>query len=178
MVYANPKGHDWGNNYNWDGLGISYVAFAVAYSLLFYTMCGIVWYYRKHPLVKMRKIGLAISALLILHVYLFMIFVAYALNGHYPCIAEFWFMSFYLPMGIGLFQAQNQQLLLISRLQQKLVFHDDMYKPLSPTPRGLKKWAFKLKQLWAQWTEQSHYEGLVAVGMVVQVRETHVCLHK
>jgi len=59
MVYANPNGHDWGSSYNWDGLGISCVAFGVAYSLLFYTMCSIVWAYRDHPVVRIRRLGVS-----------------------------------------------------------------------------------------------------------------------
>ena len=102
-----------------------------------------------------------------------MIFLAYALNGHYPCDAEFWFMSFYLPMGIGLFQAQNQQLLLVSRAQNRLMLMDDSFKPLCPANPGFKRWMFKLKQKWGEWTQDSKYEGLVAVGMVVQVRSLH-----
>lgn len=170
MPYLNPNGHDWGNNYNWDGLGISYVAFAVVYSLIFYAMCAIVWANRKHPVVKMRNINLAITSLLLLHVYLCMIFLAYVLNGHYPCDAEFWFMSIYLPFGIGLFQAQNQQLLLVSRAQSKLVFMEDSFKPLAPMRPLPKRWAFKLRQWWATTTEQSRYEGYVVIGIILQVR--------
>lgn len=172
MVYAN--GHDWGNNYNWDGLGISLVVFVGMYSLIFFAMCAIVWANRKHPVIKMRNMGLAIASLLVLHVYLFMVFLAYVLNGYYPCDLEFWIMSFYLPVGIGLFQAQNQQLLLVSRAQSKLIYMEDTFKSLPPSRPRFKRWTFKFRQWWAQWTEQSKYEGFVAVGLVLQVDFTKI----
>ena len=169
MVYANPHGHDWSDKYNYDGLGLSYIVFAVVYSVIFYAMCGIVWYYRKHPVIKMRNVGLAISSLLILHVYLFLVFMAYPLNGYYPCDVEFWIMSIYLPIGIGLFQAQNQQLLIVSREQNKLIITDDLYKALPPAGKGPRNWVFRIKQWWNSFSEQGKYEGFVAVGIVVQV---------
>ena len=176
MVYLNPNGHDWANNYNWDGLGISYVAFAVVYSLIFYAMCAVVWANRKHPVIKMRNVNLVLTSLLLLHVYVCMIFLAYVLNGHYPCDAEFWFMSIYLPFGIGLFQAQSQQLLLVSRAQSKLVYMEDSFRPLAPTSPLPKRWAFKLRQWWATTTEQSRYETYVAIGIIFQVRSSKLHL--
>lgn len=169
MVYANPNGYDWSNNYNYDGLGISYIVFAVVYSLVFYAMCGIVWYYRKHPIIRMRNIGLALSSIFILHVYLFLVLLAYPLNGNYPCDVEFWIMSIYLPIGIGLFQAQNQQLLLVSREQSKLIVTDELFKPLPPKGRGAQTWVFCIKQWWNSFSKQGKYEGFVAFGIVFQV---------
>ena len=168
MVYVTSHGHDWSNQYNYDGLGISYIVFVVVYSIICYAMCGILWYYRNHPIVKMRKIGLAISSVMILHVYLFLVFIAYPLNGHYPCNVEFWIMSVYFPIGIGLFQAQNQQLLLVSRGQNKLIIIDELYKPLPPQGKGADTWVFRIKQWWKSFSEQGKYEGFVAMGIVAQ----------
>ena len=33
----------------------------------------------------MRKMNVAIASVVILHVYLFMVFIVYCLNGSYPC---------------------------------------------------------------------------------------------
>lgn len=169
MVYTNLHGHDFSKAYNNDGLGISYIMFAAVYSIMFYTMCGIVWYYRKHPIIRMRHIGLAVSSVMILHVYLILVFLAYPLNGHYPCDVEFWIMSIYLPIGIGLFQAQNQQLLLVSRGQSKMIITDEEYKPLPPSGKGADSYVFRIKQWWKSFSEQGKYEGFVAMGIVVQV---------
>ncbi|KAL8818978.1 MAG: hypothetical protein Q9223_002498 [Gallowayella weberi] len=115
----------------------------------------------------MRKIPMAIAAVLVLHVYLFLVLIVYPLNGHFPCNAEFWIMSIYLPIGIGLFQAQNQQLLLISRGQQALLTQDN-YKPI---PRGKTFWQRYWNNfvIWCKKSkEQDAFEGYIAVGMVVQ----------
>lgn len=78
-------------------------------------------------------------------------------------------MSIYLPIGIGLFQAQNQQLLIVSREQNKLLVTDEMFKPLGPPSKGPKKWLFQIQQWWNSFSEQGKYEGFVAVGIVAQV---------
>ncbi|KAL8679877.1 MAG: hypothetical protein Q9186_003897 [Xanthomendoza sp. 1 TL-2023] len=136
MGFVNPGGHDFKSNFNLDGWGILQLAFDTIYTLLLLVLCGILWKQRDHPIIRMRKIPMAIAAVLVLHVYLFLVLIVYPLNGRFPCNAEFWIMSIYLPIGIGLFQAQNQQLLLISRGQQALLTKDN-YKPI---PRGKSFW--------------------------------------
>ena len=171
MVYLNPGGHNWGPE-NYDGYGMSMVAVAVVYSVFFYLACFYLWVHRHHVVLRMRKINLAILSILILHVYLFMIFMAYWLNGSYPCGVEFWCMSIYLPIGIGLFQAQNQQLLLISQGQTQLCTTDIAYKPLLPrkddisTPRY---WIARFKAWWDGSSKQGKYESFVFLGIGIQV---------
>ena len=83
-------------------------------------------------------------------------------------------MSIYLPIGIGLFQAQNQQLLIVSREQNLLKGVGEMYKPLYPDHGGglggPRYWIWRLKLWWSSVNTQNKYEGFVFVGMVVQVR--------
>lgn len=171
MVYLNPGGHNWGPE-NYDGYAISTVAIAVVYSIAFYVACVYVWLNRNHPILRMRKISLSLLAMLILHVYLFMIFMVYFLNGAFPCGVEFWTMSIYLPIGIGLFQAQNQQLLIVSQEQSQLLRVDECYKPLFPRGSGIgspRYWLFRFKIWWKTTSKQGKYEGLVFAGMCVQV---------
>ena len=84
MVYLNPQGHNWGAE-NFDGYGISQIIFAAIYSIFFYAACFYVWLNRSHPILRMRKMNLALLSLLVLHVYVVMIFVVYMTNGSYPC---------------------------------------------------------------------------------------------
>ena len=84
MRYLNPEGHNYGSE-NVDVYGISQVSVAVLYSLFFYAACFYVWLKRYHPILRMRKVGLALLSLLVLHVYLFMIFMVYTINGAFPC---------------------------------------------------------------------------------------------
>ena len=172
--YLNPGGHDWSYAENLDGYGISLIVFIVLYSIFFYAACAFLWLQRNNPAIRMRKIPLALLSLLVLHVYLFLVFLVYPLNGYFPCGVEFWIMSIYLPIGIGLFQAQNQQLLIVSREQDLLKGTDEIYRPLYPKHGGglggWKYWTWRLKLWWKGVNTQSKYEGFVFVGMMVQVR--------
>ena len=172
--YLNPGGHNWAPHENLDGYGISLIVFVLIYSIFFYAACVFLWLQRNNPAVRMRKIPLALLSILVLHVYLIIIFIVYPLNGTFPCGVEFWIMSIYLPIGIGLFQAQNQQLLIVSREQNLLKGIDELYRPLYPNRGsglgGLKYWIWRLKIWWMSVNAQNKYEGLVFVGMVVQVR--------
>ncbi|KAL8949095.1 MAG: hypothetical protein Q9222_004766 [Ikaeria aurantiellina] len=172
MVYLNPGGFNFGPQ-NLDGYGISNVAFAVAYTICLLAGCIYLWSQRHHPVVKMRKVGLMLMSVLVIHVFCFMVFTVYVMNGAWPCSVEFWAMNLYLPIGIGLWQAQNQQLVIVSRQQTEMIASNNTYKPLLPkrghgigTP---KYWIWRFK-IWYQCiSTQGKYEGFVFIGIVVQV---------
>ncbi|CAF9923319.1 MAG: hypothetical protein ALECFALPRED_002357 [Alectoria fallacina] len=170
--YLNPQGHNWADAENFDGYGISLIAVVVLYSIFFYAACIFLWLQRDNSAIRMRKIALALLSILVLHVYLVLVFLVYPLNGAFPCSLEFWVMSIYLPIGIGLFQAQNQQLLIVSQEQNLLKGIDELYRPLYPNHGGglggPKYWIWRLKLWWRSVNTQNKYEGLVFVGMAVQ----------
>ena len=174
LKYLNPGGHNWGPINN-DIYGISTFAVGGIYTIVFWLACLFMWLKRHHPALRMRKMSLAILSILILHVYLLMIFMAYFLNGLYPCKVEFWTMSIYLPIGIGLFQAQNQQLLLLSKGQDELLHHQDRFKPLLPKSEVVGRSRYCLLRLQAWWdstSKQGKFEGFVFMGICVQVGES------
>lgn len=82
-------------------------------------------------------------------------------------------MNIYLPIGIGLFQAQNQQLLVVSQKQAQLIVTDDLYKPIFPkTGRGIggpRYWIFRLKVWWNSIGSQGKYQAVIFAGIIVQV---------
>ncbi|KAL8941260.1 MAG: hypothetical protein Q9211_001882 [Gyalolechia sp. 1 TL-2023] len=171
MVYLNPGGFNFGPK-NLDGYGISNIAFAVIYSIFLYAACIYLWLLRHHPIVKMRKVGLMLMAVIVLHVFCFLVFTVYFMNGVWPCSVEFWAMNLYLPIGIGLFQAANQQLLMVSRQQTQLMTSNDTYKPLLPSRgRGIgtrRYWLWRFKLWYRSISTQGKYEGLVLIGMILQ----------
>lgn len=174
MVYMNPDGFDLSAHPNFDGWGISHVIVGTVYTLALWTACLFVWLNRQHPMLAMRNIPLMLLAINCAHVYLYVLFLAYAMNGAVSCQWEFWWMSIYLPIGIGLFQAQNQQLLHVSRQQAELVVRDDMYKLLPALPGssigGPKYYMYRLKIWWRDVNRQRKYEAYILVGMIIQVR--------
>ena len=170
--YLNPDGFDFGTE-NLDGYGISNIVVGVAYSVIFSIACLFLWVFRGHPVVKMRNVPLVLASLILLHIFTFMVMVVYTLNGSFPCQVEFWIMNIYLPIGIGLFQAQNQQLLIVSRRQANLIATDGLYKPFLPkTGRGIggpRYWRFRLKIWWRSINEESKYQGFIVIGVFIQV---------
>ena len=173
MPYADPAGHSWAHHALTDGLGVSLIVFITIYTVVFFTACAYLWYQRNHPVVRMRKISLTLTSIIILHFYLYLIFIVYPLNGLFPCGVEFWAMSLYLPVGIGLFQAHNQQLLIVSRGQNQLIHQDEPYRPLTGEGgRGIGKpsyWMFRFKLWWQGISKQGKCEGFVFAGVIVQV---------
>ena len=169
--YLNPGGFDFGSR-NLDGYGISFLVVAIAYSICLWAACFFLWTYRHHASVKMRNVPLLLLSLLVLHVFSFMSMIAYILNGAAPCQVEFWSMSLYLPIGIGLFQAQNQQLLIVSQRQAQLIVMDDVYKPFIPkSGRGigsLRYWCFRLKLWWRSIKKERKYQGFIFAGFIIQ----------
>ena len=173
--YLNPGGFNFGSK-NFDGYGISLIVFGVAYSLFFYTACAVLWLHRNHPIIRMRNSFFFILSLLVLHVFCFMVMVAYTLNGATPCGVEFWSMNIYLPLGIGLFQLQNQQLLIVSRRQASLMVTEGHYKPVMPKgARGLggpKYWYLRLRIWRINIGTPGRCQWFVAIGIIVQARLT------
>ncbi|KAL6717202.1 hypothetical protein ACLMJK_005117 [Lecanora helva] len=169
--YLNPGGYDFGSQ-NFDGYGISYVIIDVAYTVAFLAACAFLWVNRRHPSVQMRNIHLLLLSLLVLHVFAFECMLIYTLNGTFPCQVEFWAMSIYLPIGIGLFQAQNQQLLIVSQRQAQLMVSKHLYKPFLPKSTsgigGLRYWRFRLKVWWKGIHRERKSQGLILIGFLVQ----------
>ncbi|KAI4113464.1 MAG: hypothetical protein LQ345_005562 [Seirophora villosa] len=178
MVYFNPGGYSITGPQNFDGWGISNVAFATVYTFFLCAACLFLWFQRQHPVVKMRKVGLMLLSVLVLHVFCFMVFAVYLMNGAFPCSVEFWAMSLYLPIGIGLWQAQNQQLLIVSRQQTELIHSNEIYKPLMPSrgrgPGTCRYWLWRFSVWYRGTSTQGKYEGFVFIGIIIQFTVTMV----
>ncbi|KAL8867647.1 MAG: hypothetical protein Q9174_005521, partial [Haloplaca sp. 1 TL-2023] len=172
MPYINPGGYNFGPM-NLDGYGISLLIFIVVYTVFLLAACAYLWLQRNHPVLKMRKVSTMLMAVLTLHVFAFVVFTVYPLNGGWPCAVEFWAMSVYLPLGIGLWQIQNQQLLLVSRQQTELMESPDTYKNLLPPRKsGLgsgKYWMLRFKMWYQGISTKGKYEGFVFIGMIIQL---------
>lgn len=111
------------------------------------------------------------AAVSCLHVYWILCMVAYSMGGKYPCAAEYWIMSIYLPLGIALFQANSMQLLSVFGIQEKLLFTAQQpYRPhLIDRAKSPSRNLFQWRQLdLVQRTKLG-----IAVGMVVQVSASY-----
>lgn len=96
-----------GGKPNTDALGIFYVAVAIVYTLV---LAGELYLLNRHRsafCVQIRNLKVVVSAVSMLHVYLVLVLLVYPWNGLFPCSAEFWIMSVFLPSGMALFQGSS-----------------------------------------------------------------------
>lgn len=154
--------------YNTDGLGMTYVGIVVAWTCLLLPASVLLIRNRHLPYLRMRNIPLSISAVATLHVYWVLCMIAYLLNGYFPCAAEYWIMSIYLPLGIALFQATNCQLLSIAAAQGKYARGDVIVDPTTPSSHRIPAW----RKWWARLKAANATRNTmtwIGIGMLAQV---------
>ncbi|KAH0550887.1 hypothetical protein GP486_007748 [Trichoglossum hirsutum] len=162
---VSPEGHNWGP-INLDAVGKGYIGILIVWSLVVFAGLYVLHINRRKPFIRMRNTRLTIAAVLTIHVYLSLVFLVYPLNGSFPCDAEYWIMSIYLPFGIALFQAQNLQLLSLSSMQKKLMLHPQTRPAGWRWPRGIAE----MRKAWRRMNMMTRVYSLIGAGMVVQVR--------
>lgn len=91
---------------NTDPLGITYVIIAIIYTIVLAFELTMLYRRRDAFCIQIRNIKIVFAAVSMLHVYLTLVLLAYPWNGLYPCSAEFWVMSIFLPSGMALFQGK------------------------------------------------------------------------
>ncbi|KAF2735627.1 hypothetical protein EJ04DRAFT_575954 [Polyplosphaeria fusca] len=144
---------------NFDSLGILYVTVAILYTIILSGELYLLYRRRSTFSVRIRNIKVVFAAVSMLHIYLVLVLLVYPQNGNFPCAAEFWIMSVFLPSGMAFFQACNARVLSAYESQRRLQrnFLEGARKTrLSFSPRGL----------WQAWTDLSAATQ-VLVGTVV-----------
>lgn len=156
----------------WDSLAKFYTSVAIVWTVVIATGAGLLIAHRNEPYIRIRNLSLVLSAVGCLHVYWILCLVAYSMNGRYPCVAEYWVMSIYLPLGIALFQANSMQLLSVFGIQQKLLLAT--HRPYVPRLTGRTSSSGRYLEKWRQWNLVQRTEFGIVVGMVIQV-STSLC---
>jgi hypothetical protein len=104
-----------------DGLGIWWICWTTAWTLLLlWGMCFLIRH-RRMPMLKIRGIGLSLSAISLLHLYWISVQLGYVLGPLYPGDTQYWIMGTYLPVGIGLFHASNTRFLHVAQRQKQYI---------------------------------------------------------
>ncbi|KAG6006895.1 hypothetical protein E4U21_006614 [Claviceps maximensis] len=118
-----------------DGVGIWWTCWACTWTVLL--LCGMGYLIRNRDaqILRIRGIGLSLSAVVFLHLYWFSVQLAYVLGALTPGESEYWVMGTYLPLGIALFHASNSRFLYVAQAQQKYLSRQSN-KPLQ-SRRGL-----------------------------------------
>ena len=102
-----------------DALGAVYIAISVVWTVALAAGMLFLWHHRSLPCLQIRRLPLVFAAVSSLHVYGFMAMIVYVMAPNFPCNAEFWIMSIYLPYGIAMFHAANSQFLYIASRQRQ-----------------------------------------------------------
>ncbi|KAG6009316.1 hypothetical protein E4U43_000015 [Claviceps pusilla] len=145
-----------------DAVGIWWVCWACTWTVLLLCGMGYLIHNRNAPILRVRGIGLSLSAVVLLHLYWFSVQLAYVLGALTPGECEYWIMGTYLPLGIALFHASNSRFLYVAQAQQKYL-NRDSDNPL-PSRRG---WG--VVRRFKNWDYTSRMVLLVGLGMAFQL---------
>lgn len=99
-----------GGRPNVNAIGIIYVVAAIVYTLILASELFLLYRRRSSLSVRIRGLPIIFCSVSSLHVYLILVLLVYPLNGQWPCSAEFWVMSIFLPTGMAVFQCKRRLL--------------------------------------------------------------------
>ena len=91
---------------NFDAAGTAYIVVAIIYTIVVAVELFLLYRQRSAFSVRIRGLDIVFTAVSMLHVYLVIVLLVYPLNGRWPCSAEFWVMSIFLPTGMAVFQGR------------------------------------------------------------------------
>ncbi|OAG18441.1 hypothetical protein CC77DRAFT_190843 [Alternaria alternata] len=135
-----PRRLDGTTKPNTDALGIFYVVVAILYTLILGVELFFLHRRREAFCLQIRNLKVVFAAVLMLHIYLILVLLVYPWNGLFPCSAEFWIMSVFLPSGMAFFQACNAKVLTAYESQRRMTrnfLEGARRKRISYTPLGL-----------------------------------------
>lgn len=99
-----PRKLDGSDTLNLDPLGIGYIVIAILYTIFLSVELFFLYRRREAFCIRIRNIKVVLAAVSMLHIYLIVVLLVYPWNGLFPCAAEFWIMSVFLPSGMAFFQ--------------------------------------------------------------------------
>ncbi|KAF2024142.1 hypothetical protein EK21DRAFT_79323 [Setomelanomma holmii] len=153
---------------NTDALSIFYIIVAIVYTIILAAELYVLNRYRSTFSIRIRSLKVVVSAITLLHVYLVLVLLVYPWNGKFPCEAEFWIMSVFLPSGMAVFQACNAKVLTAYESQRRLRrnFLEGARK---------KRLSYTLKGFWEAWVDldaaRKVYVGSIC-GMIISLIPT------
>lgn len=108
-----------------DSVGVWWICWTAIWTLLLLWGMGFLIRHRRMSMLKVRGIWLSLFSVLFLHFYWASVQLGYVFGSLYPKSLEFWIMSIYLPLGIGLFHASNTRFLHVAQRQKQYIDKSD-----------------------------------------------------
>jgi len=102
-----------------DPIGKAYLSIAIIWTIGLIATMAFLWRHRQLPHLQMRRLPLAFTAMVLLHLYGVAVLIGYIILPVFPCAAEYWLMSILVPFGVALFQVANTQFLYIASQQKR-----------------------------------------------------------
>ncbi|KAF2641845.1 hypothetical protein P280DRAFT_286466 [Massarina eburnea CBS 473.64] len=131
-----------GGRPNTDAAGIAYVVIAILYTFILAGELYFLYQRRSTFCIRIRGLPIIFTSVTALHVYLILVLLVYPLNGQWPCSAEFWVMSIFLPTGMAIFQSCNARVLKVYESQRRMkrdFLAGARKERITYTPKGLFK---------------------------------------
>ena len=119
---------------------------------------------RSAPTLRVRGIGLSLSAIGFLHLYWISVQFGVMIANLMPGDAEFWIMGIYLSCGMALFHASNTRFLHVAHTQKKYVQNDESVNNEKSTPKA------GLVERFRRLDYSTKVLVVVGIGMLFQVR--------
>ncbi|KAI0474116.1 hypothetical protein GGR56DRAFT_696875 [Xylariaceae sp. FL0804] len=109
---------------NFDAVGVFYVAFCAAWTLLVLAGAAFLCRHRRLPMLRVRGLPYLFAAVAMLHAYWMMGQVVYPLGRAVPSVVlaydvQYFFMGLWFPLGIAVFHGFNTRFLHVARLQRR-----------------------------------------------------------
>ena len=121
--------------------------------------------HRKSPILRIRGLGLSLSAIALLHLYWWSCQFGTMAAAVIPGDEQYWVMGTYLPCGIALFHASNARFLYVAKLQKKYADGTRLLKPRSLEHSGGLSGRFR------RLSYNTKILITVGIGMISQVSE-------
>lgn len=102
-----------------DTLGIFWLALSATWTLILVGAMMFLWWKRDVPVLRIRGLGLSLTAISILHCFWLCVTTGYVYAPLMPEVYEFWIMSIWVPFGFALFHASNTRFLYVTSAQKK-----------------------------------------------------------
>lgn len=127
--------------------------------------------HRNSPPVRIRGLGLCLSAIFFLHMYWGIVQFALMIGAIMPGDTQYWIMGTWLPIGISLFHAYNTRFLYVAKQQKKYAQHGHL--PLKSDPAMGRKTGLVARFRSLDYTNKILVT--VSIGMFIQVGSKPAC---
>jgi hypothetical protein len=158
-----------GGRPNLDAIGVTYVALTIIYTLVVSLELYLLYCQKSAFCVRIRNLRVVFASVSTLHIYLILVLLVYPWNGLFPCSAEFWIMSVFLPCGMALFQGTNSQSSLCFLLRQPTACNARVLKAYESQRRLGKNFLEGARKKRLTLTPGGLYEAWVALDATAKV---------